>query len=109
MAPAGKRGGRASPALSFQRCELAWARVIVEPAERVDAHDRADCEQQDRALAAVVRVGPFLAAVQPHGGDEEQHRNRELDHAADTHSRLHLMSWPSRRSPKPMTLPDASR
>src|SRR5206468_10268848 len=64
--------------------ELALARVIVEPAESVDAHDHRDDEQHDRALAAVA-VGAFRAAVEPYARAEDQHRRGKLDHAREAH------------------------
>src|SRR6478672_3242063 len=62
--------------------------MIVEAAERMDAHDRGDREQQHRALAAV--TFRLAAAVEPDADREEGERGRKLDHA----HRAHRLSSP---------------
>ncbi len=55
-----RTGGAASSSrVRLEIIELALARVIVEAAERVDAHDHRDGEQHDRALAAVAVGAPW--------------------------------------------------
>src|SRR5438270_2748233 len=58
--------------------------MIIEAAERVDAHDHRDHEQDHRALAAVA-VGSARAAVQPHARGEDKHRGGEFDHSSKGH------------------------
>src|SRR4029078_8166939 len=54
------------------------ALMIFEPAPGVDGHDRADGEQDHRALAAVA-VRLVAAAIDPHARGDDQHRDGKLD------------------------------
>src|SRR4051812_19880387 len=77
--------------MPLHRLELALSRVIVEPAERVDAHDRGDDEQDHRALAAV-SLRAFGAPVEPDAGGEQDDRRGELDHSPSGHDAGHRLS-----------------
>src|SRR4051812_32074463 len=66
--------------------------MIVEPAERMDEHDRRDHEQEDCALAAVAAVDRLVAAVEPDSEAEDEDRCDELDHAPGAHARTPLRS-----------------
>src|SRR4051794_33972767 len=81
-----------SPAVRLEIVELALRRVVIEPAQCVDAHDHRDHEQDDRALAAVIRVRTLPPAIEPDAGAEQQHRGGKLDHARRGHSRTPFKS-----------------
>ena len=73
---------------------LGLARVVVEPAQCVDADDHRDHQQDHRALVAVAVPVRRLAAVEDHPGDEQQHGRDKLDHPASGHRSDHQESSP---------------